>query len=221
MINASGTSSPNKKRKIITIICAILTVVSLGFSLFYLFPFSNIDDTVENTFELTDYSVEIKVNEDAVLEVKENMTAVFYSTIKRGIVRGIPLTNTYSYKENGITKSVTQSIEVYDLRGNAINYEYDADWILINFGSVSDYLQTDTPYVFSTSYKVNLGKDTPKTYDMFYYNILGIDWTCNIKNFDFKVTMPKSFDTTKLNLYTGGYKSQSKVKSDNYTVTSN
>lgn len=221
MINASGTSSPNKKSKIIIIICAILTVISLGFSLFYLFPISDIDDTVEKTFELTDYSVEITVNENAVLEVKENMTAVFYSTIKRGIVRGIPLTNTYSYKEKGVTKSVTQSIEVYDLRGNGINYEYDGDWILINFGSVSDYLTPDQPYVFYTTYKVNLGKDTPKTYDMFYYNILGIDWTCNIKNFDFKVTMPKSFDTTKLNLFTGGYKSQSKVKAENYTVTNN
>ncbi len=220
MINTSGTSSPNKKRKVITIICAILTAISLGFSLFYLFPFSNIDDTVERTFELTDYSIDITVNENAVLEVKENMTAVFYSTIKRGIVRGIPLTNTYSYKEKGVTKSVTQSIEVFDLRGNAINYEYDGNWILINFGSVSDYLEPDKPYTFNTSYKVNLGKDTPKTYDMFYYNILGIDWTCNIKNFDFKITMPKSFDTTKLNLFTGGYKSNSKVSSENYTVDS-
>ena len=224
------TSNKSRRRVIITALCAVLTVISLCFSVYYLFiGQTKLDKTVENSFELTNYTVEINVGENAILEVQERMTAVFYSTIKRGIVRGIPLTNTYSYKENGTTKTVTQSIEIFDLKGNALNYEYEDGWVLVNFGEETDYLPVDTPFDFTLKYKVNLGKDTPKTYDMFYYNILGIDWTCNIKNFDFTVTMPKSFENSKTNLYTGTYGKETKlnvgkdynVDLNTFTITGN
>ena len=160
-MNNNGTSKQKKKKILLTVVCIILALASLGFSIYYLVPSADINNTVENTFAFTNYSVDVNVNENAIVEVKEEMTAVFYSTIKRGFVRAIPLENTYSYTENGKTKTVTQSIEVFDLKhknGKVLNYYYNDSWIYVNFGNPDggDYLPADTPIDFNISYKMAL-----------------------------------------------------------------
>lgn len=71
----------------------------------------------------------------------------------------------------------------------------------IKIGSASETLTGEKEYIIKYTY--NLGKDHVKDYDELYYNIIGNEWDTVIGNITFSITMPKSFDSSKLGFSAG------------------
>ena len=69
-------------------------------------------------------------------------------------------------------------------------------------------------------YEYNLGRDVSKSYDEFYFNIIGENWETVIGKVNFKITMPKDFDSTKMGFSKGGVGS-SDQSNINYLVKNN
>lgn len=66
----------------------------------------------------------------------------------------------------------------------------------------------------------DLGKDTGKDYDEFYFNLIGTDWDTVIGNITFTITMPKVFDSSKVGFSLGTEGSQGNAGID-YQVEGN
>ena len=181
-----------KKRLII-----LLLILSFSF-----LPFFNAYAYSEE-YEIDNYDVNIKVLENHVLEVTETIDANFFVQ-KHGIKRNLPKTNTYKRNING---------EEVDIESNATlsNYSVNEQFTMEN--SYSEYVfkignpnKTITglkQYVIK--YKYDMGEDYIPDFDDLYYNIIGTNWDCKIKNVTFKIEMPKEFDQTKINFTIGKY----------------
>jgi len=147
---------------------------------------------------LDSYDVNISVNENNTFDIAERIGA-YFNVPKHGIIRNIPLANkvvrldgTTSYnraKVSDISVDSTFSTSVSD--GNKVIKIGDADTTLTG------------EHNYRISYTYNIGKDTGKNYDEFYFNIIGGNWDTAIGNVTFKITMPKGFDEKKLGFSKG------------------
>lgn len=139
------------------------------------------------------YDINIIVNENNTLKITENIGA-FFNNPRHGISRQIPLKNkvvrldgTTSYNYAKISNiNVTDKYTLTTENGNKVIKIGDED------------LTLKGPKNYSISYVYDLGKDKIKDYDELYFNIIGDGWDTIIKNIDFTITMPKSFDESKL-----------------------
>ena len=66
-----------------------------------------------------------------------------------------------------------------------------------------EYLTFTGAKEYTIRYTYNIGKDTGKDYDEFYFNLIGDQWDTAIGNVTFTVTMPREFDTGKLGFSRG------------------
>lgn len=146
------------------------------------------------------YDVNIKVNENNTFDVTETITA-YFNISKHGIYRTIPLRNEIT-RLNGTTSKnrakVTNLIVDHDYSTSREN-----NYLKIKIGSASYTLTGEQTYVIKYNY--NIGKDPVKDYDELYYNIIGNEWDTVIGNITFTITMPKSFDSSKLGFSSGKY----------------
>jgi uncharacterized membrane protein YgcG len=147
---------------------------------------------------LDSYDVNISVNENNTFNITERIGA-YFNVPKHGIIRNIPLKNkverldgTISYNRAKISDiSVDSTFETSVSNGNRVIKIGDAATTLIG------------PQNYTISYVYNIGKDTGKNYDEFYFNIIGEEWDTAIGNVTFKITMPKEFDENKLGFSKG------------------
>lgn len=147
---------------------------------------------------LDSYDVNISVNENNTFDITERIGA-YFNVPKHGIIRNIPLKNkverldgTISYNRAKISDiSVDSTFETSVSNGNRVIKIGDAATTLIG------------PQNYRISYVYNIGKDTGKNYDEFYFNIIGEEWDTAIGNVTFKITMPKEFDENKLGFSKG------------------
>lgn len=154
----------------------------------------------EYDYTLDSYDVSINVNENNTFDITETIDA-FFNTEKHGIFRKIPTKNkvvrldgTTSYNRAKISDiEVNENFTTSNENGNKVIKIGDAD---ITLTGEKEY---------KISYLYNLGKDTGKDYDEFYYNIIGNEWDTTISNVTFTITMPKEFDESKLGFSKGTY----------------
>lgn len=146
------------------------------------------------------YDVNIKVNENNTFDITETITT-YFNISKHGIYRTIPLRNEIT-RLNGTTSK--NRAKVTNL---SVDHEYttsrENNYLKIQIGSASYTLTGEQTYVIKYNY--NIGKDPVKDYDELYYNIIGNEWDTVIGNITFTVTMPKSFDSSKLGFSSGTY----------------
>lgn len=74
--------------------------------LFFCIITSNITIYANNTYTITKYDVNIKVNENNTFEITENITAHFENSESHGIIRTIPLIRNI-YRLDGSTINST------------------------------------------------------------------------------------------------------------------
>lgn len=155
-------------------------------------------DNMGYDYTLDNYDVNINVNEDNTFDITETINA-FFNVPKHGIYRKIPTKNkvvrldgTTSYNRAKIS-----DIEVYD---NYTTSTKNGNKV-IKIGDADVTLTGEKQYTIK--YVYNLGKDTGKDYDEFYYNIIGDEWDTTISNVTFTITMPKEFDESKLGFSSG------------------
>ena len=173
-----------------------IKLLFISFFLFLIFPLSA---SASNGYTIENYEVDIKVNENNVLNVKEVIDADFIYE-KHGIIRNIPYKNTY-YRTG---KTVETKAKIRNLKVNAPYSETKENGELkIKIGSASETITGNKQYVITYDYDV--GDDNIEEYDDLYFNIIGTNWDTEIKNVNFKIEMPKEFDETLVNFTVGRY----------------
>ncbi|WP_297489001.1 DUF2207 domain-containing protein [uncultured Cetobacterium sp.] len=160
-----------------------------SFSLFFLI--CSLVFSMDSGYVIDNYKVNIGINDKNVYTVKESIKVDFLEP-RRGIYRVIP------EKFNG------RHIKVSDIKINAKTYAKDeGDYIYLRLGDKDRYLTGIKNYIINYTY--NMGYDRNSKYDEVYYNLVGNDWDTNIKKLEFSITLPKSFNTDKIN-FTSGYR---------------
>ena len=189
------------------IVTTVIVIIVFVLTLLNIFSSNNkISTNVDTSYEIQNYTLNLVVTNENKVKVEEELIVNFNKIGKHGIYRNIPLENTLTINENNKTKKVTQSVEIFDLKGNQNAVKtYSNNNVVIRFGSEHSFQPANEPVKFELSYTMNLGKDYVKTFDMFYFNLLGIDWDCNIQNFNFSITMPNNFEKENLKMFYGEY----------------
>ncbi|MBO6281433.1 MAG: DUF2207 domain-containing protein [Alphaproteobacteria bacterium] len=134
-------------------------------------------------FVIKNYDIELLVNRDQVVTVRENITADF-QIASHGIFRDIPNKN-----------SDISSIYV----DNRYSVEHSVGNVRLKIGS-PDTLVTGLQN-YGISFKHQLFGDRRE----FYYNIVGTGWPVTIEKVRFKVILPAPFDKSKVGLSIGEY----------------
>ena len=204
-----GNMLKNKKTKILAIISIIFVVFALMAYFVYVIDTdqtSTTSTTVDDTYYISKYDYNMVVNEDNTATVSEKITARFKVSYKHGIYRNIPLVVKTNVEENGEQKEYIQRIKITDIKGNQNAVELrENENLIIRFGKEDKYQPVHTDVVFELQYVINMGKDYAETYDMFYYSLVGADWETQIHDFHFSIELPKQFDASQLNFYTGKF----------------
>jgi uncharacterized membrane protein len=149
-------------------------------------------------YVLDSYDVNISVNEDNTFNITEKIGA-YFNVPKHGIIRNIPMQNkvvrldgTTSYNRAKVSGISVDSAYTTSVSGG---------YKVLKIGDANTTLTGAKDY--RISYKYNLGKDTGKGYDEFYFNIIGDNWDTAVGNVTFTITMPKEFDQSKLGFSRG------------------
>lgn len=149
-------------------------------------------------YVISNYYIDIIVNENNTFDITENITA-YFNVNKHGIYRTIPLKNTITRLDGSKSKNRAKVTNVdvdHEFTTSRVNGNYK-----IKIGSADKTLIGEQKY--KISYNYNIGKDPVKDYDEFYYNIIGNEWDTAIANITFKITMPKEFDASTLGFSSG------------------
>lgn len=208
----------------------VILVITIIISLLIIYPSNTYATSLYNSVTLTPsknetyssydyvidkYDINIVVNENNTFDVTE-VIDTYFNVPKHGIFRTIPLKNTIKRLDGTTSTNRTQVKNVTVNASNSVSKE--AGNYKIKIGSATETLTGPQEYVIKYTY--NLGKDPVKSYDELYYNIIGNEWDTVIGNITFSITMPKSFDSSKLGFSAGrvGSTDSSKIK---YSVSGN
>jgi len=192
-----------KNRYIHRFICLVLTVV---FTLFFTAVVLGVNtNRISNDSSYTNYEyvidfydVNIVVNEDNSFDITETINA-YFNYPKHGIYRTIPLQNSVNRLDGTISnnRAIISGIEV--------NHNFSS--YIENNSKVIKIGDADRTLTGSQSYTINyvydIGKDTSKNYDEFYFNIIGSEWDTVIGGISFRIVMPKAFDASMLGFSRG------------------
>ncbi|MEG2322006.1 MAG: DUF2207 domain-containing protein, partial [Bacilli bacterium] len=173
----------------------------LTFCFLSLITITNVEATNDygnGLYTITNYDVNIKVNENNTFYITENIKT-FFHVPRHGIIKTLPLENklvrldgTKSYNRAKITKIKTNvKNKIFNEKGNKV----------IKMGDANETLEGYQNYTIS--YLYNIGKDPCKNYDEFYFDIIGNGWDTTIDNITFTIEMPKEFDKTKIGFSSG------------------
>lgn len=198
----------------LVIIYPLNTYAISDYDLVSLTPSKN-DNYSSYDYVIDKYDINIIVNENNTFDVTETIDT-YFNVPKHGIFRTIPLKNTIKRLDGTTSTNRTQIKNVSVNAENSTSKEEGNYQIKI--GSASETLTGEKEYIIKYTY--NLGKDHVKDYDELYYNIIGNEWDTVIGNITFSITMPKSFDSSKLGFSAGrvGSTDSSKIK---YSVSGN
>lgn len=145
------------------------------------------------------YNIDMKVNEDNTFDITETILVNFVDHSKHGIYRKLPLKNTVK-RVDGTKSSNRAKITNISVSDKYKTFNEDG-YKVIKIGNASKTVSGKKTYTIKYTY--DIGKDPLKDADELYFNLIGTEWDTRIDNVNFTITMPKSFDKTKLGFSTG------------------
>lgn len=191
----------------------IIKVFILIFILVTILIFPNQSFAANDGYTIYSFDININVNENNTFDITEIIVANF-TTNEYGIIRRIPLTNTIE-REDGIKNTIHAKIT--NLYVNEEYYKDISDGCLsIEIGDSDVYVTGLQKYVIKYTY--DIGKDSVKNADEFFYNIIGDEWNTSISNITFSINMPKEFNSSDLEFFSGEDIANNKVS---YSVSEN
>ena len=160
--------------------------------LILLIPNKTFAKTEYSDYLIENYDIEIIVNENNTYNITEKIS-INSNTEKNLIYKKIPLKNnvirldgsTYSNKVKISNIEVDEKYTIYD----------EKEFKIIEI--------EDNNKTFIIKYTYDVGKDSVKNADEFYYSLIGNEWNASISNVSFKITMPKAFDESLLGFSSG------------------
>lgn len=145
------------------------------------------------------YDVNMRVNEDNSYDVTETIDMNF-NDAWHGINRSIPLRNDLS-RPDGSKSSNVAKLSNIKVDGAPFTTYRDGNNEVIKIGDPATTIVGAKNY--KISYHYSLGRDDLRGNDELFYNIVGDKWYTVTKQFTFSITMPKSFDSSKLSFNSG------------------
>ena len=178
----------------------IIGMVVMPF-VFAIFPNLLKSDKVEKAdgFKISSYIVSLNVNEDNVVNVKENIAIDFTNGNKHGIYKYTPEWYEYTSSKGDFVKR--KSI-INNLKSPTDSYTVDAvnKKKRIKLGSAYSYVGVGI-HDYEIDYDYNMGEDPFNGYDEFIFHLYGDFWGTDINNPMVVINMPKSFDKDKVKFY--------------------
>lgn len=156
----------------------------------------------DEAYTIKSDDVHITVQENNVISVAETLT-VDFSQPRHGIYYVVPYRGTWKNYINGEYTEVRYNQRIYDfsVEGNKYELSRDGGSITAKIGDPDKYVSGRQ--VYTVSYKCNMGDNGYDEFDMFYKNIINCHEGDYIENASFRVTFPKDFDETKVNVTMG------------------
>lgn len=148
---------------------------------------------------LDNYDINVVVNENNTFDITEHIGA-YFNVPKHGIFRSIPLKNKVE-RLDGTTSHNRAKISNIKVDAPYTTSISDGNRVL-KIGDANTMSTGANNYTISYTY--DLGKDTGKEYDEFYFNLIGDEWQDTVVGgVTFAITMPKEFETGKLGFSKG------------------
>lgn len=198
------------KKRYYLLIC-LISILSLGLLAKPSFSIVNAA-TSYNNYVYDKYHIDMVVDENNICTIKEEITVTYGDPINglhKGWVRAIPkryeMVNTYNgktYRTQVSPKITLDKVGCTHLR----DYYYEDNFLLLELTDgtyVNSEGSASVDYVIKYTY--DIGNDYVEVNDNFMFNIIGSDYVVPMNNVSFNVTFPKSFDASKVKLFTGEY----------------
>ncbi len=170
------------KKKFI-LLCSIILGLFLSFNAQAADGLDNL-----NIEKIDNFSVTIRINEDASLDVSEKIEYNFGAMNKHGIIRDIPV----NYKARGGNFNLRISdIKVEDENGSEYSFSnyYSGSNFSIKIGDANKFVNGKKIYIIN--YKINRAINYFDTYDELYWNVTGNEWTVPIESAEANIVFPQ------------------------------
>lgn len=172
--------------------------------LFFIFPqVSQADATPEF---IQSFDVDITVNEDASIDVREHITYNFGSEKRHGIFRTLP--TAYLTDDNIYLQLPIEVVSVTDENGRPHEYEendYDDTNLEIKIGDPNKKITGVEEYIIS--YHVDNVINGFSQHDELFWNVTGTEWNVGIDDASVNLTLPEKSAQQRVTCYTGVYSS--------------
>ncbi len=178
----------------------------------------------ERSFKIKKYSVEIKINKNGVIDVREIIDAYFFSQA-HGILRWIP----YKYKiidpekiynKFLLSTSIYKIIDIHLFDINVLTHPYryrdDGYKIQLKIGEPDKYVLGNQRYIITYKASRVFVKNKFKKMDELYWNAIGREWDTDIEKSYIYVHMPQKIENIKYSVYTGPWGSKENWAKVNY-----
>lgn len=150
--------------------------------------------------QIQSFNVQIKINSNSAIEVREDIFYDFEGLQRHGIYREIP----YKYTARGGNYNLRIfDIEVYDENGDAMQTQITTSngYLKIRIGD-PDVLITGR-HIYTITYKVMRAINFFDNHDELYWNLTGNEWEVDINSVSAKVTWPKTNAEVSVECYSG------------------
>ncbi|MFA5080565.1 MAG: DUF2207 domain-containing protein [Candidatus Paceibacterota bacterium] len=155
-----------------------------------------------NAEEISNYQVDIQVNQDATVNIKESILYDFGNEQRHGIIRNIP----YRYKNNAGNFNLRyENLSVKDENNNDYNFSisFEGENYSVKIGDKDILVTGQRNYIISYTVKRAIGYFSD--HDELYWNAIGTEWTVPIK----KVLINMNgFGVNNVKCFYGDYGSQ-------------
>lgn len=158
--------------------------------------------TAQEYFTINDYTINVKVNKNASLDVTEKIN-VHFTEQRHGIIRKIP----YKYKlqplpngvqqaerqmqSGGYSRTIIENIKVLGFKYETSN---SGDYKLIKIGSADKYVDGDQQYIIT--YHVLNAINFFKDHAELYFNVIGDQWATTVAKANFTIELPEPISDT-------------------------
>ena len=163
-------------------------------------------------YVINKYSVDIIVGENNILKITEVIDCKFTMS-SHGILRYIPVVNEVK-REDG-----SKNTQLAKIKNIKISEQYsesvEGNMRVYRIGDPQKNIIGKQSYTISYDY--DLGDDNVADYDELYFNIIGDKWDTEIKRIEFRIEMPKDFNTSLIG-FSKGYAGSSGYEGVSYTV---
>lgn len=151
-------------------------------------------------FDTKDFSVQVKVNENNTIQVKESILVNFQNP-SQGIYRTIPYTGTFRMIRDGKEIDERVKAEIYDVSAgdDEVSTYTEEGTFMIRVGTEGKYITG--PKQYHISYKVRFYKDSQEDFDYLYLNLIPSKWQSVIEKGKVRVEFPKEFAPSNVYLY--------------------
>ncbi|BAI80599.1 conserved hypothetical protein [Deferribacter desulfuricans SSM1] len=173
-------------------------------------------------FYIKKYDVDITVNENSVLDIKEEILVHFYSP-RHGIFRKIP----YKYKVENKADDLSRpfiygknyKLYIYDIKTPGFKNKIykKGNYLYIRIGDKNRYVNGDIRYTIS--YKVYGAINFFDDHSEFYYNVIGFEWPVKIEKATFNINFPPNFKPDESEYFIFSGKRFSKINNTKFSVS--